>query len=218
MKLSTQTIATLKNFAGINPSIVVHPGNVLKTISEARDVVGIANVEETFPHSFGLYELNEFLRALNLIEDPDVDIAEDHAVIRNHSQSIRYRFASTSILKSVDRDIVVPSCELEITVSDEMLQSIRKGAQILGHSSVAFVGDGSTVTVQVIDPKDPSANAYTISTDISTTERFRFILSIGTLNLLPGDYSVKFSKTGITEWTGSSVKYYIVMSKTSEFN
>ena len=94
---------------------------------------------------------------------------------------------------------------------------LRFGNKLLG-KVVHLLGDGGQVTVQIIDPKDPSANAYTISTDVSTTDTFRFIVSINTLNLLPGGYKVKFSKAGISQWSSDTVTYYIVLSKTSTFN
>ena len=45
MKISTNTVNVLKNFAKINPSIVVQEGNVLKTISPSKTIMARANVE-----------------------------------------------------------------------------------------------------------------------------------------------------------------------------
>ena len=47
MNISNETIDVLKNFAAINPNIVINPGQVLKTISEAKNII-------TFAISFGL--------------------------------------------------------------------------------------------------------------------------------------------------------------------
>ena len=38
MQLNENTLTVLKNFAGINPNIVIESGNVLKTITEAKNV------------------------------------------------------------------------------------------------------------------------------------------------------------------------------------
>ncbi len=42
MKLSKETIEVLKNFANINPNLVVSAGNNLKTISEAKEYYGFS--------------------------------------------------------------------------------------------------------------------------------------------------------------------------------
>ena len=52
MKISNETVAMLKNFSTINPNIVVKAGNVIKTISEAKNILATANVAESFPQDF----------------------------------------------------------------------------------------------------------------------------------------------------------------------
>ena len=58
MELSENVIQVLKNFATINSSIVIEPGNNISTISEARNVLGSAVIDQEFPRGFGLYDLN----------------------------------------------------------------------------------------------------------------------------------------------------------------
>ena len=66
--LSKTTLAILKNFATINTSIVVKTGNVLKTISNAENILASAKVEETFPIDFAIYDLNQFIAGLLLFD------------------------------------------------------------------------------------------------------------------------------------------------------
>lgn len=61
MQVSNETIEVLKNFAGINPNIVISPGQKLKTISEAKNIMAEADITEDFPLEFGIYDLHEFL-------------------------------------------------------------------------------------------------------------------------------------------------------------
>ena len=55
MELSEATIQLLKNFASINSNIVIKQGNVLKTISEAKNVLASAVMLEDMPKDFGIY-------------------------------------------------------------------------------------------------------------------------------------------------------------------
>ena len=52
MKLSDNALAILKNFAGINNSILVKQGNKLRTISVAKNILAEAEIKEDFPRDF----------------------------------------------------------------------------------------------------------------------------------------------------------------------
>ena len=75
MKLSDNALAILKNFAGINNSILVKQGNKLRTISVAKNILAEAEIKEDFPRDFAIYDLNQFLNGLSLHQDPDLDFA-----------------------------------------------------------------------------------------------------------------------------------------------
>ena len=77
MKLSDNTLTILKNFAGINNSILVKEGNRLRTISVAKNILAEADITEEFPRDFAIYDLNQFLNGLSLHSDPDLDYNED---------------------------------------------------------------------------------------------------------------------------------------------
>ena len=70
MELNDTTINILKNYATINPNIVINEGNQLKTISTARNVLSTSEVNVEFPQTFGIYDLNEFLNVLSLVDEP----------------------------------------------------------------------------------------------------------------------------------------------------
>jgi len=62
MKLSDSTLTVLKNFAGINNSILVKQGSKLRTISVAKNILAEANISEDFPKDVAIYDLNQFLK------------------------------------------------------------------------------------------------------------------------------------------------------------
>ena len=55
MKLSDSTLTVLKNFAGINNSILVKEGSQLRTISVAKNILAEADIPEDFPRDCLLY-------------------------------------------------------------------------------------------------------------------------------------------------------------------
>lgn len=60
MKLSDNTLALLKNFAGINNSILVKQGNRLRTISVAKNILAEAEITEEFPVTLRFMILTSF--------------------------------------------------------------------------------------------------------------------------------------------------------------
>ena len=68
MKLSTNTVQVLKNFASINQNLVIKEGNEIKTMSAMKNIVAKATVEETFPKQVAIYDLNEFLGCLSYLK------------------------------------------------------------------------------------------------------------------------------------------------------
>ena len=70
MKLSSDTINLLKNFADINPNILVKEGNKLSTISTMKNILAEADISESFDQEFAIYDLPEFLMSIDLFVKP----------------------------------------------------------------------------------------------------------------------------------------------------
>ena len=71
MQLSEKTVSLLKNFSGINQSILFKSGNKLRTISVMKNILAEVQVEEEFEKDFGIYDLNQFLNAMSLYQNPN---------------------------------------------------------------------------------------------------------------------------------------------------
>ena len=94
MNLSDNTLGILKNFAGINNSILVKKGNQLRTISVAKNILAEAEIPEDFPRDVAIYDLNQFLNGLSLHQDPDLDFSEEtYLTIREGRRKVKYFFA-----------------------------------------------------------------------------------------------------------------------------
>ena len=85
MEISAETVNVLRNFSGINSNLIIKPGNVLMTISEAKNILAQATVKETFDSILGIYDLTEFLNMLGLVERPSVKFEERFMNITSNS-------------------------------------------------------------------------------------------------------------------------------------
>ena len=99
MKLSDNTLNVLKNFAGINNSILVKEGNKLRTISVAKNILAEANITEEFPRDVAIYDLNQFLNGLSLHADPDLDFSpESYITIKEEKRRVKYFYADPQVI------------------------------------------------------------------------------------------------------------------------
>ena len=164
--LSDDTINVLKNFATINPNLVFTPGQKVKTISESKTILAQADITEDMPKEFGIYDLNEFLSVYNLVEQPTLTF-EDKSVLINgaNNQVVRYFFSETEILTTPQKDIQMPDAELGFTLTDEILNQIRKAAAVLGHTELSLKGDNGVITASVVDTKDSTSNSFSYELD-----------------------------------------------------
>lgn len=222
LNLSTNTLEILKNFASINPNLLVKAGEDLSTISEAKNIMATAEIAETFDSTFGIYDLNEFIRMFSLIGDPSLDFSEDAVTFKNGKTRASYRFADQTILTTPKSKINMPSTDLTVNITSDILNQIRKAEGVLGHSIVSLNGRDGVITLEVMDPKNSSANSFAVTIDENNEQTASFDLQflIANLKVIPGDYTVGISSKLISHWSNDNipVQYYIALEKTSTFN
>lgn len=225
MKFSLETLNILKNFATINGNLVVKEGSVIRTISEAKNILAQATIAEKFPQSFGLYDLSEFLSVFSLIENPVLEFVSDSVLIKDadSNTTVTYRFANSDILTSPQsKSITMPNPEVELEFSSDTINRLRKAAGVLGHQILAIHGDKGKITLSICNPKDQSSNIYSMALDKASEckNTFTFQFLISNLKLISGDYRVKLSSKLISEWKlkSSELTYWLALEKTSKFD
>jgi len=223
MELNEKTLNVLKNFSGINQNLLIQEGNTIKTISEARNVVATAVVEEQFPQKFGIYDLNEFIGVLGLVNEPNLKFAEESVTVSDSTgrSKVKYFFSPEETLTSPTKDVNMPEPDVSFTLDNETLNKLKRAASTLGHSNVSITPSGGGIlSLSVVDNENSTSNTYSIDIDGEyTSSDFNFIISIANLKILPGDYEVKLSRKLITEFKHKelNVRYWIAVEKTSTF-
>jgi hypothetical protein len=209
----------IRNFGTINQNLVFRKGNVLRTIADAKNVLAQATLDEEFPQDFGIYDVNEFIGAFNLIEDGTVHYQDKHMVIANGRSSINYFYSDIDMLTNPpEKDLEIPTPEVTFTLTQETLSQLRKASSALGHKSVIIGStEDESVTLSIVDPKNATSNVYTVEVEgvwhsLSNT---RLSINIDNLKLLPGDYSVEVSSKLISKFTNVSkqLQYWIALEK-----
>lgn len=223
MKFSENTINILKNFANINPSILVKPGNVIQTVAISNGgIFASATVEESFPLQFAIYKLPEFLGILSLFKDPEVEFTKHAIRISQGNQYINYTMADASMVVAPPegKQITLASVDVEFDITGDSIQRLIKAAAILQLPNICVKGDGEKITITATDVKTPTANEFSL--DVGKTDKtFNMVFIVDNIiKLISNDYNVKISSRGISKFENfeNKITYFIANEASSNFN
>ena len=220
MKLSDQTLTVLKNFAGINNSILVKQGVQLRTISVAKNILAEARIEEEIPRDFAIYDLNQFLNGLSLHQDPEMDFKENsYLTIREGKRRVKYFFADPAVIISPpEKNIDLPSEDVHFQLDSITLEKLLKAAAVYQLPDLSAVGEAGVVKLVVRDKKNDTSNEFAIVVG-ETDKEFVFNFKVENIKIIPGAYNVVVSQKLLSKFTNESLdlKYFIALEPDSTF-
>lgn len=217
MKLSAKTISLLKNFSAINPSIVIKPGSTLATMSTTKSIVAKAEVPDNFPNQVAIYNLGRFISSYSLLDDPDLEFGDNSITMKDSTKKVVYHCSDASlIIVPPEKEIKMPSVDVQCRVSNKDLQTVIKALGVLALPELAFVGDGENVMLQATNSKEQSTDTYSINVG-ATDKTFRAIFKPENIKVIDGDYEIRISSKGISQFVGTEVTYWIAVEQSSTF-
>ena len=217
MKFSERTLTILKSFSTINKSILMKPGDVLKTVTPEKTLVASAIIPDQIPSQACIYDLSRFLSILSLYKDPDVEFHDKYFMINDGRRKTKYVYADISMIHAApEKEIQLPSLDVVVNVSWEDLQSVLKAAGVLQFSEVAFVGTEGKIWLKAIDSNNQNSDDYGVEIG-TTSDEFKIIIKTDNLKLLPQDYNVSLCAKGISEFKGEDVTYYVAIDTKSTY-
>jgi len=214
MHLSDKTISILKNFSGINESLLFRQGNVVRTIAPGKAVIAKATLEESFEKDFGIFNLSRFLGVISLFDKPDVTLGDTSLSIKAGRTKLRYTYADPTTFATIMKDLNVPEPIVSFPLKGEVLQKILKAGTVLQMPEVAFVGDGKTVTVKAFDStKDEASDQF--STEVADSDKtFKAVFKVANLKMIPADYTVSLAKkddNAICRFESPNLTYWVAL-------
>ena len=221
MNLCDNTLGILKNFAGINNSILVKEGNQLRTISVAKNILAEAEIDEDFPRQFGIYDLNQFLNGLSLHQDPDLDFSEEsYLTIREGKRRVKYFFADPQVIVAPpEKEITLPSQDVCFQLDSMALDKLLKAAAVYQLPDLSAVGEAGVVKLVVRDKKNDTSNEFAVVVG-ETDKDFTFNFKVENIKIIPGAYNVVVSSKLLSRFsnTNHDLKYYIALEPDSTFS
>ncbi len=219
MKISKHCASMLKNFSDINMSIEVKAGNTLRTVSVQKNILAETVVEETFPQDFAIYELNRFLGAASLFEDPTFEFGEKSVRIGDSSRSIDYVYCDpTMIVTPPEKNITVPDAEVRFKLSQDNLSQVLKAGNVLGTPEISVESDGAQMYMKALDVNNDSSDTFQIDLG-PNSQTFRFVFKTENFKMVSNvDYDVEISSKGIARFSyQDKIQYWVATESTSTF-
>ena len=220
MNLTDKTLTVLKNFAGINNSILVKQGTQLRTISVAKNILAEAHIDEEFPREFGIYDLNQFLNGLSLHQDPEMDFSPDsYLTIREGKRRVKYFYADPNVIISPpEKEITLPSEDIHFQLESSALEKLLKAAAVYQLPDLSAVGEAGVVKLVVRDKKNDTSNEFAVVVG-ETDKQFSFNFKVENIKIIPGAYDVVVSSKLLSKFTNTQhdLKYFIALEPDSTF-
>ena len=221
MKLSDKTLTLLKNFSGINQSILFKQGNSLRTISVMKNILAEATIDEELPKDFGIYDLNQFLNGLNLHQNAELDFANNgYVMIREGKSRSKYFFADPNVIVTPpDKSINLPSEDVCFVLDTKQLDKLMKAAAVYQLPDLSAVGEAGVIKLVVRDKKNDTSNDFSVVVG-ETESEFVFNFKVENIKILPGSYEVVVSQKLLSRFksTDHNLCYYIALEPDSVFS
>lgn len=229
MKISNTTLGILKNYASINPSLVVSAGSTLRTISPQKNMIASATVSEEFP-AFAIYDLNQFLSVMSVSKEPDLDFHDKSVIVTGNGVRVEYFFADQALIQSSGNademyaKIKSPVVALTVHITKDQLEKVLRTASVLNSPEVSISSgkDGKIVLVAQDTRNKHSNRADVVLGDNANGDDFKTIFKRENIKFLPADYDVDITAKGIAHMTAklgddADIEYYTSAEAASSF-
>lgn len=193
MQISNETIHILKNFASINNNILIREGDVVSTITNAKNIFARAQVSESFPKEVAIYDLSSLLALLTIKENQEVDFGEKAITISKDSGKFEYFYSSPEVVKGAPNQTIEVDNFYTFKLTAEDVAMLNKAAAITSAPSMSVSCKNQTVTMTISDRKNQSANNFkkVIGTGF---EDFDVFMAVENFKVIPDAYQVTVSK------------------------
>lgn len=223
MKLSEDTLEIIGSIRTINAGspvqgAVFKEGSVVKArrYKSAMPILR-AEIDESWPRDFAVYDLKKFLSMWRLLDDPDVTFEDDYITFKSGRRKAKIQYVAPHLIedpKFFDKEIAMPPTDFSFDLSMPILKSIRQAASTFAAPEIALISKGKGVILSTYNSKNPKDDRFEIEIGHSE-DTFTAIISLEYLQFIPRDYTVNLSYKGIVKFESPNLSYFVTLSDKS---
>jgi len=158
MRITENTLNVLQNFQTINASIILKPGQKIKTMSVDKTILAEAVVEEDFTSEFGIYDLAQFINNLSILgKDSEIDMSDNVATIKNGGFQVDYRSCNTNLIASAeDKELPMDNILMEFDLDVDQFKTFLKLTAMNALKNIVMEVKDKKVYLSATDGSDTS--------------------------------------------------------------
>jgi hypothetical protein len=181
-----------------------------------------ADVAEDFPQDFAIYQLNEFIGVLSTMNNPDLTFNDKYIMLsQENGACTKYFYAEPSVVVAPEKDITMPSEDINFTLLEKQYDDLLKMSSILQLNDILVKGcpKSNGIYLAVTNKKNDTSNDYSVKVGEGVTEPFKMYFKTENLKMVIGDYDVNISSKGISHFKNKkdNLEYWIALEPDSKY-
>lgn len=217
MKLSEQTLTVLKNFASINSGLVIQKGKTQKSVSPQMTVLIEAKLEDDFPETFGIYDLNQFLGNVTTLKSPELTFSEKSVIMDDGDVQLNYHACSPSAVVSPPqgKELTLKSVDVTFNLTNATLTKLLRLASMNDLTYITLIGKNGELRLQTHEKSNDTSNYAASKISDFSGDDFSISFKAEYLRLIPDDYTVEVAIGSFAKFVNKAgnLTYFIAQEK-----
>jgi len=217
MQISRRTLEILENFSTINKSIAINEEGYIKNISVAKNLVGLAQIEETLPE-FCIFDLNEFVSIVKMFDsskDIDFVFGKDEIIIKQNKTKVNYKLSNPDHIYNktlpFGNYFKDSNPQASFKLSQDTLINCLKASKIMGLKTMNISIEDDKGEISLYDENNSAANQYRM--EIEGSGNCDSDVDISLFNFIRGDYDVFVFDKYIRFDHNDKISYIVLKNK-----
>ncbi|UYD57709.1 DNA polymerase processivity component [Aeromonas phage avDM3] len=220
MKLTKETLSVMKNFAAINPSLRLTPGNFIMTKSVNGVAYAEATIADEIDSELNIYDLPNFLSILGQLgEGSDINLSNGEIVIQNGRAKVNLPDAESSVIVVPKQRLRMPPADVEFDLKAEDLAEILKISRAVGADRIAITNRNDHIVIDAfaVEDGDNARTRYSLAVcPYEGTNNFSFVINLENVSVVIADYKINISSKGAAQFQGINTAYVFVLETSSK--
>ncbi|MGR2462174.1 LCP family protein [Salmonella enterica] len=220
MKLTKETLSVMKNFAAINPSLRLTPGNFIMTKSVNGVAYAEATIADEIDSELNIYDLPNFLSILGQLgEGSEINLSNGEIVIQNGRAKVNLPDAESSVIVVPKQRLRMPPADVEFDLKAEDLAEILKISRAVGADRIAITNRDDHIVIDAfaVEDGDNARTRYSLTVcPYEGTNNFSFVINLENVSVVVADYKINISSKGAAQFQGINTADVFVLETSSK--